>query len=75
MAKEIIIRQYVTMVRSVAVIVEDEEDDTSYAAEVVDGLPLDAEKIPTDTARVVSDWDYIQDSDEFEDADGNPVST
>lgn len=75
MAKEILIKQYVTMVRTLAVHVEDDGDnDIEFAAEVADGLPLQAEKVPTDIARVVSDWDYIEDSDDFEDEDGVPIS-
>ena len=70
--KEIVIKQYITAVRTVAVMVDD-DDDSNYAAEVLDGMPLKAEQMPADTARVISDWDYVQDSDDFEDEDGNSV--
>ena len=72
MAKEIIVKQYIEVVRSVAIRVEDDED-IEIAAGIANTLPLSADTLP-DGARLISDWDYVQDSDDFEDEDGNSVS-
>jgi hypothetical protein len=69
--KEIIVRQYVEVVRTLAIQVEDDAD-ISDAVIVANGLPLSAENLPEGT-RLVSDWSYVCDSDDFEDEDGNPA--
>ena len=70
--KEIVVKQYIQVVRSVAIQVE-EDDDVEFAAEVLDGMPLSADALPK-SARLVSDWSYIQDSEDYEDEYGNPVN-
>lgn len=73
MAKKVLVRQYVEMVRTIAVIVENDED-IEVAASIANTLPISADAVSEDIANVISDWEYIQDSDDFEDADGNPIS-
>ena len=69
--KESIVKQYIEVVRTLAIQVEDDAyiDD---AVSVAGGLPLSADSLPEGT-RLVSDWSYVCDSDDFEDEDGNPA--
>lgn len=73
MSKKIIVRQYVEMMRVVEVTVGDDED-IDIAADIANNLPLSADAVPENVATVISDWEYIQDSDDFEDEDGNSVA-
>ena len=69
--KEIIVKQYIEVVRTLAIQVEDDAD-IGDAVSVADSLPLSAENVP-DGIRVISNWDYVSGSDDFEDEDGNPA--
>ena len=64
--------QYVQIGRKLTVEIPDGAD-INYARDIVDGLPIDSSKALDDSVQFVRDWEYVPNSDMYEDEDGNTI--
>ena len=66
------VRQYIEVCRFVEVEVPD-GGTIEDALDILNEMPLDSNRIDPAQGRVIHDWDYVEDSDDFEYAHGEPI--